>query len=321
VRWKSILLWAGLGGATAAGAYWLAPLVPSDPARPASADVGKQELRERPAENRWAELPRRETLGMPAGEIFVPHSWTPPAPVQSPSASPKPAAKPAPPPVPYRVAGKLRHEGRPQIVLAKGDAILAVREGDTLDDGYRVVSIRRDHVTLLYVPLGLQQTLPIDLSFVIDEPVAAAAPDPEPHTATVAAEASPARLRWAGPEQVKAGDPFTVALKVSSGQAVRAVPLQLSYDAALLEPVDVRPGKFFADGLFSYRINPGGSIFVGASGKETLASDAELLVVTFKPIRAGVVAELKISSMMLQSGAGRTIAHDQPAAFRTAVVR
>jgi hypothetical protein len=283
--------------------------------------MAKQEPRASPADNRWAELPKRESLGKPAGEIFVPHSWTPPAPVQAPSVASQPAAKPAPPPVPYRVAGKMRHEGRPQIVLAKGADVLTVREGDKLDDGYRVLSIRRDQVTLLYLPLNLQQTLPIDTSFVIDEPIAEATPAPQPRAAIAAADALPAQLHWAGPEQVKAGDPFTVALRVSSGQSVRAAPLQLRYDAALLEPVDVRPGKFFVDGLFSYRINPGGSIFVGASGKETVASDAELLVVTFKPIRAGVIAELKISSMMLQSGAGGTIAHDRPAAFRTTIVR
>jgi len=130
----------------------------------------------------------------------------------------------------------------------------------------------------------------------------------------------PAQLRWDGPERVKAGDAFNVALKVTSGQALRAVPLQLSFDAALLEPLGVRPGGLFAGGLFSYRINPAGSIFVGASGKGAVAADADILVVTFKPLRPGET-ELKISSMHLQSAAGSAIAHDQPAAFRTAITQ
>jgi cohesin domain-containing protein len=252
-------------------------------------------------------LPERETIGAPAGQVFFPQSWAPP-PAPAPAQASAGPTKPAPPPMPYRVVGKMLQQGAPQIVLAKGDAIVTAREGETLDDGYRVESIRRDHVTILYVPLRVRERIPLTSTFILDEPLAAATPK------------SP-QLSWAGPEQVKAGDPFSVALKMSSDQPVRSVPLQLSYDAALLEAVDVRPGAFFLNGLFSYRVSPDGSIFVGASGKETVASDAELVIVTFKPIRAGATAELKISSMTLQGASGTAIEHDRPAAFRTAIVR
>jgi hypothetical protein len=50
-------------------------------------------------------------------------------------------------------------------------------------------------------------------------------------------------------------------------------------------------------------------------------ADAELLVVTFRPIRPGATAELTLSSLVLQGASGRTIAHDRPAAFRTAIVQ
>ena len=111
-----------------------------------------------------------------------------------------------------------------------------------------------------------------------------------------------------------------MALKVTSAEAVRSAPVQLSFDAALLEAVDVRRGGFFADGIFSFRINPSGSIFIGAAGKGAVPADAEFFVVTFKPVRAGA-AELKLSSVLLQGAAGRAIAHDQPAALRTAIVQ
>ena len=127
-------------------------------------------------------------------------------------------------------------------------------------------------------------------------------------------------VRFAGLARTRAGDPFSVALKVTSDQAVRSAPVQLSFDAALLEPVDVRRGGFFADGIFSFRINPSGSIFIGAAGKGAVPADAEFFVVTFKPVRAGA-AELKLSSVLLQGAAGRAIAHDQPAALRTAIVQ
>jgi hypothetical protein len=120
---------------------------------------------------------------------------------------------------------------------------------------------------------------------------------------------------------VRAGATFDVALKVTSAHPVRASPLQLGFDAKLLEPIDVRAGGFFADGMFSYRVNRAGSIFVGASGKGAVATDAEIVVVTFRPIRPGATAELTVSSLLLQGAAGRAIAHDRPAAFRTTIVQ
>ena len=99
---------------------------------------------------------------------------------------------------------------------------------------------------------------------------------------------------------------------------MRGSPLQLSYDARLLEPVAVRAGEFFADGSFTYRVSPDGSILVGAFGKGEVPADAEFLVVTFKPMRAGA-AELKLSSVALQDAAGGPVLHAPLAAFRTSI--
>lgn len=211
--------------------------------------------------------------------------------------------------MPYRVAGRVVHDGIAHVVLAKGDRVLTVRQGDTLDDGYRVESIQSHGVTLVYVPLGVPQLLPL----------AGALEDLAPPVAA-AADSRPARLRLEGPARIRAGDPFSVALRVTSDQAVRSAPVQLSFDAKLVQPVDVRRGGFFADGIFSFRINPSGSIFIGAAGSGAVPADAEFFVVTFKSVRPGA-AELKLSSVLLQGAAGRAIAHDQPAALRTSIVQ
>jgi hypothetical protein len=88
----------------------------------------------------------------------------------------------------------------------------------------------------------------------------------------------------------------------------------------VLEALTVRPGKFFGQGSFSYRVNPEGSIFVGATSQSGApAADAELVVVTFRPIKRGTTAELSMGSLNLQGLAGRAIAHEQPGAFRTAI--
>ncbi|HYR36292.1 MAG TPA: cohesin domain-containing protein, partial [Burkholderiales bacterium] len=226
------------------------------------------------------------------------------------------------PPMPYRVAGRVMHDGVTQIILARGDVVLTVREGDTLDGAYQVEKIQGERVTMLYTPLGVREDLAVNSALAFDSAsppaaqVAAAAP-----AAAGATASGPASLRWEGPQRVSAGSTFDVSLKLTSAEAVRAAPLQLQYDAKVLEPVAVRAGGFFSDGLFSYRVNPAGSIFIGASGKGAAALDAEFLVVRFKPIGALGPAELKISSLSLQDPSGRAIAIQQPAAFRTVITQ
>ena len=207
------------------------------------------------------------------------------------------------------------HDGTARVVLARDDRVLTVREGEMLDDNYRVESIRADGVTLVYLPLGVREELPVTATLKLDTPAVATA-----SAASAAGGSRPAQLRWEGPERVQAGNNFNVALKLTTDQPVRASPLQLSFDAKLLEAVAVRPGGFFSDGSFTYRVNPAGSIFVGASGTAGAASDAEFLIVTFRPIRSGA-AELKLSSLVLQGVTGRAIAHEAPAAFRTAITQ
>jgi len=304
----------------AAAAVSLVP--PSSLPEPEAAKVPARESGDASAPGPLAALPERETIGKRHGEVFAARSWTPPPPRAPAAAAPVAAPVPVPPPMPYRVAGQVVRRDGAHVVLAKGDAVLAVREGDTLDGGYRVESIAEDRVTLRYLPLGVRHDLAVVSTLGLDAPPARTAlAAPEPGAAPVALTARPAQLRWEGPKQVRAGDTFNVALKVTSAQPVRASPLQLGFDAKLLEPVDVRAGGFFADGMFSYRVNRAGSIFVGASGKGAVASDAEILVVTFRPIRPGATAELTVSSLLLQGAAGRAIAHDRPAAFRTTIVQ
>jgi len=318
VNRKRLLGWLVIAGAAAA-AVSLVP--PSTPPEPEAAKVPSRQSGEASTPSPLAALPERETIGKRRGEVFAARPWTPP-PQRAPIAAPLAAPVPVPPPMPYRVAGQVVRGDGAHVVLAKGDAVLAVREGDTLEGGYRVESITEDRVTLHYLPLGVRHELAVASTLGLDAPPARTAlAAPEPGAPPVALAGRPAQLRWEGPKEVRAGDTFNVALKVTSAQPLRASPLQLGFDAKLLEPVDVRAGGFFADGMFSYRVNRAGSIFVGASGKGAVATDAEILVVTFRPIRPGATAELTVSSLLLQGAAGRAIAHDRPAAFRTTIVQ
>ncbi len=267
-------------------------------------------------------------MGEPRGEPFGSRSWNPPP--AAPVASAPPLAPPAPP-NPYKVAGTVLQDGAKRVFLTKGDRVYEARQGEELDGGYRIESIAADHVVLLYVPLDKREQLPIAATLGADVPLAEPLPRAEaaaaPLSAAKSAEtaesqqaAKPAQLRWDGPQQVRAGGSFNVALRVSSSEILRATPLQLRYEPQHLEAVQVRAGKFFGQGSFSYRLNPEGSIFVGASGAGAApGADAELVVVTFKPLKAGATAEVKLSSVALQGPAGRAIAHDRISAFRTAI--
>jgi hypothetical protein len=230
------------------------------------------------------------------------------------------------------VAGTLTQDGPKRVYLVKEDRVYEAKLGDDLDEGYRVDSIAADYVVLLYVPLGKKEQLPITATLGIDvaqtpppAPLPAAAFTPSAPLAAAplpisGSPAKPAQLRWEGPDKVPAGTSFTVALRLSSDEPLRATPMMLRYEPKLLEAVAVRAGKFFGDGSFSYRMNPDGSIFVGATGQGAApGSDAELVVVTFKSIKSGATAEVSLSELTLQGPGGRALAHNQVSIFRTAL--
>ena len=263
-------------------------------------------------------VPERRALGKVRGELF----GAPPPPPQPVAAAPSAPAVAVAPPVPYRFAGRVRKGAEEEFLLSKGDLIFPVKEGETLDGTYRVVAVRAEGIELLYLPLGTTERIIVSSVLDVERPaaVAAASPAPAPSSSPApVADGKPAQLRWEGPARVQAGASFSVALRVSSQEPLRATPMQLRYPHGVLEPLEVRPGKFIGKGAFSYRVTEG-SIFVGALAPSTApGADAELLVVTFRPLKQGATAELSMTALSLQGVAGRAIAHEQPAAFRAAI--
>ncbi|MDQ5848051.1 MAG: hypothetical protein M3544_03690, partial [Pseudomonadota bacterium] len=224
---KRILGWVLVAGVAVAAAASLLPTQTSPDAAPVAKPQGQEA---RPAEPLVAVLPSREGIGQPRGEFFGSRSWTPPQAPARPQAAPvaaPPVVAPTAPPMPYRVAGQVVREGQAQVVLARDDRVLTVREGDTLDGGYRVELIKPDGVTLVYTPLGVEQHLPVASALALDAPrgnpsVAQTLP---PQQAAAGGGPRPAQLRWEGPARVQAGSPFDVALKLTSDQPVRSSPL------------------------------------------------------------------------------------------------
>jgi len=228
--------------------------------------------------------------------------------------------------MPYRYAGKSLHEGQMKVYLAKGDRVFPIRAGDTLEGTYRVQAIETTRITLVYLPLGRKETIPVKsklpLAQAPAQPPSAAGSKPANAKRADRPGRKSARVMLEGPKQVKLGAPFSVAVHVTSEQPVASSPMQLKFDPKLLETVAVKPGRFFEKGSesFSVRVSPEGSIFVGAkNGAHLPASDAEFLVLTFRPIKPAAVAELSVAELSLQGPAGRAIEFDSPVAFRTAI--
>jgi hypothetical protein len=270
-------------------------------------------------------IPERSTLGRIAQDPFSAHSWLPPS---RPSAAAVPPPPPVAPPLPFRFAGQFYRDTGAEVYLAKGEEIFPVKEGDTLEGQYKVESVTASEVRFLHLPSGTSQIMQFSALRESDaEPQAgparaqAVAPAaPSPVASLAPAQVSPpaggaAQLRWEGPATARTGTSFDVALRVTSGEQIRAAPM--------LESVSVRPGRYFRSeraSNFGYRVNPEGSIFIGVSNQRPgSASDAEMLVLTFKPKRAAASAEISVASLNLQGAAGRTIAYNGVTPFRTTI--
>lgn len=266
-------------------------------------------------------VPQRQTLSAPRGELF----GAPPAIARASQPPPAPTSPPAAPPLPYRFAGIVRQGGESQVLVAKGEKVFPVQEGETLDGAYRVRSVSAQRIELEYLPLGVIERIAVN-STLDAKPVAQAPRHAATSPAAAKRTADPplvdtASLRWEGPGEIRAGSSVSVALHLSYDGPLRAAPIQLRFEPGALEALSVRPGKFLNRGQFSYRISPEGSIFVGASAAgASPGKDAELLVVTFRPTKAGTMAGLSMAALDLQGIGGGPVSHAQLPAYRAAIV-
>jgi hypothetical protein len=92
------------------------------------------------------QLPTRQPIGRQRGDPFSPRSWAPPPQQQQ----AQQAAAPQPPPNPYRFAGTVQHDGKRKVFLMTGNRVVEAKEGELLEEGFRVKSVTADVVTLIY---------------------------------------------------------------------------------------------------------------------------------------------------------------------------
>jgi hypothetical protein len=90
--------------------------------------------------------------------MFDAVSWKPPAPPAPPLAPPP---KPVAPPFPYVYLGAMLDDGARSAFFSKGERVLVVKAGDTVDGVYRIDQMTDKQMQLTYLPL--EQNLSVAL--------------------------------------------------------------------------------------------------------------------------------------------------------------
>jgi hypothetical protein len=100
-------------------------------------------------------LPERQSFSGDRTDVFAAARWAqaPVVPKPKPVVQESASAGVSAPPVPYRFVGTVKHGKEVVYALAKGDSVIPIHQGDTLDGTYRVEEITSQMVTLVYLPL------------------------------------------------------------------------------------------------------------------------------------------------------------------------
>jgi general secretion pathway protein D len=110
-------------------------------------------------------------------------------------------------------------------------------------------------------------------------------------------------LSFKGPEQVKVGDTFTVALRAASGLPLTGLPMDLKFSADKLQVMGVIEGGYFkqspAPSSFTHAVNTeDGRISVGvlSNAEKGVRGEGDVMLIRFKALSAGA-AELRFQAV------------------------
>ncbi|MDF0731750.1 hypothetical protein P0Y43_13620 [Pseudomonas entomophila] len=114
-----------------------------------------------------AGLPRDRADHAPAPrDLFPAQRWAPAptlASVTEQPIAPAPVAPAAPtaPVLPFQFIGRLGDRDDLQVFLQSGEKLYVVRQGDVIDDTYRLDRVSANELNLVYLPLHQSQTLSV----------------------------------------------------------------------------------------------------------------------------------------------------------------
>jgi hypothetical protein len=61
--------------------------------------------------------------------------------------------------LPFSFLGQIIEDEQIQVILARGERVVTVLVGDSIDKNYRLESLKDGTLTFLYLPLDIRQTL------------------------------------------------------------------------------------------------------------------------------------------------------------------
>lgn len=107
----------------------------------------------------------RDEASSPSRDLFPSQQWSPPQALATVSEQPvitaPVAAAPTAPTLPFRFIGRMGERDDLQIFLQSGDKLYVVRQGDVIDDTYRLDHVSATELSLVYLPLHQPQTLSV----------------------------------------------------------------------------------------------------------------------------------------------------------------
>ncbi len=121
---------------------------PSGVAASAAGSIRLDRLAQHQARQQAAPTAAQPAASQPV--LFDTVSWQPPPP----KAEAPPVPKPVTPPFPYAYMGGLSEDGVHTSFFTKGERVLPVKAGDTIDAVYRVDQMTDKQMTLTYLPLN-----------------------------------------------------------------------------------------------------------------------------------------------------------------------
>ncbi|HEY6898241.1 MAG TPA: secretin N-terminal domain-containing protein [Rhodocyclaceae bacterium] len=139
-------------------------------------------------------------------------------------------------------------------------------------------------------------------------------PQADAQAIPAATGATPVQLSWQGPPQVKAGEQFSVVLRMTSADPITGLPLLIGFDPAVLQAAVVQEGEFMKQGgmqtNFSQRIDPAqGRVFVASVRQDPGGTDkgangtGPVVTLGFKALKAGP-ARISLLSATPEPGNG-----------------
>jgi len=129
-------------------------------------------------------------------------------------------------------------------------------------------------------------------------------------------------MTLSGPAAAKVGDRFRISVNMRADSPVHSMPMQISFDPALLKVEEVAEGGFFRQGgaksSFAHRVDAsGGRITLGASRSDDsgASGEAQVATIVFRAQAPKPKAEIRMDSVTAITPDGAAASVVLPAPF------